>query len=180
MNGSPFTKRCREVAVAALFATVPAAGASGQDVSVDDLLDDLLEEGLFDEEPLGEDAGDIGAPARTRSILREWKGFLEVKYRTYFNDRDRGLSNEQLLVEAELELDFRFGPGLSGYFRPRLFLDAFDGDLQRFEPYEGYATYEGGGWDLRAGHSASWSRKPSVLTSSYSSPTKPSPDASRT
>ena len=59
--------------------------------------------------------------------------------------------DEQLLFEAEWEFDFRFSDSLTGYFRPRVFVDALDSDLKRFEPYELYATWEEEGWDLRAG-----------------------------
>ena len=129
-----------------LLAIAPfAVGASAQD-DLDDLLfgddlDALLEGGA----PSGEGSG------AGLGVLRDWKGFVELKPRVYLEESDRGKNDGQLLLESEVELEFRFSNRLSGYFRPRMFIDAFDGELQRFEPYEVYVTYEQDGWDLRAG-----------------------------
>ena len=93
--------------------------------------DDLLGEGLDDllggEEPQAEDGG-------KKKVLTSWKGFVEVKPRIYFQDRGGEKPDEQLLFEAEWEFDFRFSDSLTGYFRPRVFVDALDSDLKRFEP----------------------------------------------
>ena len=145
-----------------------AAVAAGQDL--DDLLNDLDdlvpvdsgevaedEDELFDDgldELLGgfaDEAPAPGAAPEERDILRDWKGFLEVRPRVYFADRDQGKKDQELRVESELELDFQFTDSLTGFFRPRVYVDLLDGDLQRFDPFEAYLTLEGDAWDVRAG-----------------------------
>lgn len=92
----------------------------------------------------GNGAGDFDA-------LTGWTGYLEARPRVFLRDRDQGRNDQQLLLEGELELDFRLSDELTAYVRPRFFLDAFDGDLTRFEPYEAFLTYRDEDWDLRAG-----------------------------
>ncbi len=138
-TSSPPVRCLRYVTLVAAFWA--AAGVSPQDLS-DEGLDDLLG---------GEMENEAADGSREPSILRSWKGFVELKPRVYFFDRNAGKNNEQLLLESEFEFDFRFSDSLSGYFRPRIFLDALDGDLRRFEPYEAYLTWEGDSWDLRGG-----------------------------
>ena len=145
-----------------------APAAAAQDV--DDLLDDLLEDTVPIDEDEGEEddlffdddldallsGGEVGDAAADAGVgkpnpLTAWKGFVEMRPRIFLRDRDEGPNDEQLLLEGELELDFRLGDDLTAYVRPRFFVDALDGELRRFEPYEGYLTYSGDGWDLRAG-----------------------------
>ncbi len=124
-------------------ATDLASEAPGEEL-FDDGLDELLEGGAATE--IGEsEARDSNSP------LTGLKGFVSLEPRIYLSDRDDGKNDEQLLFEAELELDFRFHESVSGYFRPRVFVDTLDGDLKRFEPLEAYLTYERETWDLRAG-----------------------------
>ena len=118
--------------------------AGEEDELFDDGLDELLG-GFVDEAPAP------GRVATERDVLRDWKGFLEVRPRVYFSDRDRGKRDQGLRVESELELDFEFTEGVTGFFRPRVFVDLLDGDLQRFDPFEAYLTLEGDSWDVRAG-----------------------------
>lgn len=99
-------------------------------------LDDLLDEPQEEE---------------TTDVLESWKGFAEIKPRIYYRDRDKDRNNEQLLLEAEFELNFKFSESVSAYVRPRIFLDVLDGDLDRFEPYEAYVTIKEEEWDLRLG-----------------------------
>ena len=120
-----------------LLSTIPLLllGVSLQAQDLDDLLDEL--------------AGETGA-AEDESPLRSWRGFVELRPRVYLHERDKGQRNdEQLLMEAELELEFRFTDEITAYARPRVLVDALDGDLKRFEPYEAYATFEQSDWDLR-------------------------------
>lgn len=120
---------------------VPAEDGAGlEEVLQDEGLDALLE----GEAPAVEQEG-------ARDVLSSWKGFVQVKPRIYLRDRGGDRNDGQFLFESEFEFDFRFSPSVSAYFRPRILADAFDSDLKRFEPYEAYATYEGEGWDLRAG-----------------------------
>lgn len=127
--------------IIALLLSAPTALASPlQDSFLDDELDQLLEGELISE-----------SGPEEASVLRNWKGFVELKPRVYLSDSDRGKNDGQLIFQSELELDFRFHEDVSAYFRPRLYLDALDGDLLRFEPLEAYVTYESDSWDLRAG-----------------------------
>lgn len=106
----------------------------------DDLLDDLL-----DGEGMGTESGRGDA-------LTGWKGFLEMRPRTYFRARDQaGRNDEQLLFEGEFEFDFSLADDVTGYFRPRMFLDGLDSELRRFEPYEAYVTFERYDGDVRVG-----------------------------
>jgi len=128
------------------FAYLLTLGALAAPSIAQDDLDDLFGDDL--DALLG--GGDLESSS-SDSILRDWKGFVEMKPRTYFEDRNQGKNDEQFLIEAEAELDFQFADRWSGYFRPRFFIDALDDELNRIEPYEAYVTYEGEGWDLRAG-----------------------------
>lgn len=128
------------------LALLAAAALLGAPAVAQDDLDDLFGDDL--DALLG--GGDVeeGGPD---SVVREWRGFFEVKPRTFFEDRNGEKNDEQFLLEGEVELDLRFSDRWTGYFRPRLFVDALDDELHRFEPYEAYVTYEGESWDLRAG-----------------------------
>ena len=136
-----------------LAGTAPAAGpqelgdAAEEDSSevLDMLLDDELDSLLAGE------SADAGAGGAGRWRLEGWKGFVSLEPRTYLRDRDEGKADEQLLFETEFELDFRLSDTWTAYLRPRVFIDALDTELQRFEPYEAYVTMAGDGWDLRAG-----------------------------
>ena len=107
----------------------------------DDFLDEMLE---------GDDES-VGTTEKQASVVTAAKGFLELRPRVYFNDRNQGKNDEQLIFESELEIDFEFREGFTGYFRPRVYVDALDGDLKRFEPFEGYFTWTREDWDLRVG-----------------------------
>ena len=104
--------------MAAACVLVLAAPASGQD-ELDELFDDELDALLG-----GESIGEAGAEAD--SVVRGSKGFVELKPRVFLEDRNGEKNDEQLLFEAELELDLRFREDFSGYFRPRILLDALE------------------------------------------------------
>jgi len=112
-----------------------------------DELDELFDEGLDD--LLGEDPSAGGGASGPG--LRSWKGFVEARPRVYFSDRNGPKNDEQLLLRGEVELELDLGEGLSGYVRPRFFVDAVDTELNRIEPFEAYVTVEGDGFDVRAG-----------------------------
>jgi hypothetical protein len=138
---------------ALLWLTIPlalAAQASAQ--GTDDLLDDLFADDGLDS-LLDGDIPEVGEglTVEPASPLRAWKGFMEAKPRYYSRDRDQGRNDEQLVVKSEFEMDFQFGDGLSAFFRPRIYVDLLDGEADRFEPYEAYASIERKGWDLRVG-----------------------------
>ncbi len=124
------------------LALASASLAHGQDDDLDfldDELDALIEGDLFDE------------GSASDGILRSFQGFSALEARTYWRDRGGETNDEQLLFRSEFELDLRFSDSLTGYARPRILVDLLDGDYQRFEPFEAYATYDAGDWDLRAG-----------------------------
>ncbi len=89
--------------------------------------------------------------AEEESGFRILRGFIEAKARAYLNDRNQDRKDEELLLRAEIEAEARFTDELSGYLRSRLLLDTFNTELHRFEPLEGYLTYEEDSWDLRVG-----------------------------
>ncbi len=158
------------VAAGVVFALL-AGSAHAQDI--DDILDDLeadVEEpaasravrddiGLDgvgpDDEGLGDLLGDVPESAATTSTGRTWirgiTGFVQIEGKRYARERRRGRDDEQLLISAEVEIDLRLGNGLTGYVRPRLLVEALHGELERFEPYEAYVTFEGDGVELRVG-----------------------------
>ena len=132
----------------------PSQDAAGAETDAEGLLDDTGLDALLGGESGGwtEDAAGEGTATTLASDpLQSWKGFLELRPRVYLRDRDEGRNDEQFLFEGELELDFRLADDVSAYFRPRIFFDAFDSELERYEPYEAYLTLDGGAWDLRFG-----------------------------
>ena len=128
--------------------TVLATGASAQAPEAEDPseLEEFLDEGL--DELLGGSSSSADGDGGSRFSL---KGFVELRPRVYLRERNGEKVDEQLLLEAELEVERTFGGGFSAYFRPRLFVDLLDDDLHRFEPYEAYVTWEKPSWDLRLG-----------------------------
>ena len=137
-----------------LVALTGVADASWQEVDdppvIQDDLEALLDDGL-DELLGGDGLGEFDRTGDGSDPLTSWKGFFEIRPRVYFQDRDKGQNNEQLILESELELDFQFSESLSGYFRPRFYVDSLDGDLERFEPFEAYLTHEDRNYDVRVG-----------------------------
>ena len=120
--------------------------ATEEELVIDD--DELGFDDLLDDLGVADDSGFGGRD----NALESWKGFLEVRPRTYFKARDQGDRNdEQFLVEGEFEFEFRMADDVSAYFRPRVFFDALDSDLERFEPYEAYVTFENYDGDIRVG-----------------------------
>jgi hypothetical protein len=74
-----------------------------------------------------------------------------VEVRSYLVDRDLPSNDEQLLLDTELELDFRFAKRMKLFLRPRFLIDGLDTELIRFEPLEGYLAYEGPRTGLKLG-----------------------------
>jgi hypothetical protein len=71
--------------------------------------------------------------------------------RSYLVDRDLPSNDEQLLLDTELELDFRFAKRMKLLLVPRFLIDGLDTELIRFEPLEGYLAYEGSRTGLKLG-----------------------------
>jgi len=92
---------------------------------------------------------DLGATQA--SGVRIVRGFVEAKPRIYLQDRNQGRKDQELWLRAEIEVEARFTDEFSAYVRPRLLFDALNTELHRFEPLEGYLTFEQDSWDLRVG-----------------------------
>lgn len=133
----------------------PLLAAQDEGAEPEELLELEFEDELFDLDDLDaliggeliEEPGAGGSDGPVRGV----QGFVELSGRAYLRDRDEGRNDEQLLASGELELDLRFGDDWTGYVRPRFLVDLLDGDYDRFQPFEGYVTWERTGWDLRAG-----------------------------
>jgi len=108
----------------------------------DDGLDELLSGDWIDAEEAASPGG--------ASLLRSWKGFLEFRSKLYTAGNVPGNESEYW-IEGELELDFDLAEHLTGFLRPRVRVSLRDSDANEFEPFEGYVSYSGTGWDLRAG-----------------------------
>ena len=140
----------------ALFAglgIVAAPPAYAQDrVSEDEVLDGFSLDGDLDS--LDALLSGTAAPeegAASDSMLREWRGFVELLPRVYTADRGDPKNDEQLLLDAEAELWFDLSERTELYLRPRVFVDLADTELYRLEPFETHFTFQGDGWDARAG-----------------------------
>ncbi|MEM1450234.1 MAG: hypothetical protein AAF726_16265 [Planctomycetota bacterium] len=126
-------------ALLVLAALAAPLSAQDDEMFFDDDLDALIDGEVVDE--AGPQTG----------VLRGFQGFVALEPRIYFRDRNQGRNDEQLVFRTEFELDFRFSEDWTGFFRPRVLVDLFDGDYSRFEPFEGYVTYEQEVWDVRGG-----------------------------
>lgn len=113
--------------------------AAVDDAGFDDDLDALL---------AGEAIGDKGSDAGGSSGLT---GFVELRPRVYLEDRNGPRVDDQLLVEAELELERDLGRSFSFYARPHLLVDASDDALFRTEASELYLSWERQRFSLRLG-----------------------------
>ena len=112
--------------------------------SLDDL-DDLDALESLDSLDGGGDAGD------RRIRLHQYRYFAAVEVRSYLVDRQLPSNDEQLLLDTELELDFRFAKRMKLFLRPRFLIDGLDTELIRFEPLEGYLAYEGSRTGVKLG-----------------------------
>lgn len=130
---------CALLLVFGFAAPLMAQDEDDFDFDLDDELDALISGELVEE------GGASGG------VVRSVRGFGEIGWRTYVSDRGGERNDDQLLFETEFEMDLRFSEDVTGYFRPRMLVDLLDGDYQRFEPYEAYATIEGSDWNVRAG-----------------------------
>ena len=118
-----------------------APGAMGSD-SLDDLgaLDELDSLDALD----ALDGGGGGGSTGDRRIrLHQYRYFIAVEVRSYLVERYLPSNDEQLLIDTELELDFRFAKRMKLFLRPRFLIDGLDTELLRLEPLEGYVAYEG-------------------------------------
>ncbi len=109
-------------------------------VKADDVLDDLWDETL-----------DEDAVKPSGLSLQALSGYTELSPRIFLKDRNGYHNDEQVLLTTELEFEVSLGQNTTSYIRPRLFLDLTDNDLQRFELFEGYITYQQEHWDIRVG-----------------------------
>ena len=98
------------------------------------------------------DGGGGGSGAGDRRIrLHQYRYFIAAEVRSYLVDRQLPSNDEQLLIDTELELDFRFAKRMKLFFRPRFLIDGLDTELMRLEPLEGYLAYEGSRTGVKVG-----------------------------
>lgn len=117
----------------------PQGEAFDDDFDFDDDLDALIG---------GED---VSASGPADGVLRGFQGSLDMQSRVYLRDRGGVRNDQQWIARGELELDLRFSESVTGYLRPRFLVDLFDGDYQRFQPFESFVTWEADAVDLRVG-----------------------------
>ena len=128
--------------LAALLFAAPALPAQDEDFDLDDLF----------EEEFGDEGGEsASSSAELPSSLTNVQGFLEFEPRIYFRDRGEDRNGEQTILRGEIELEFRLASEWTAFARPRFLVDLTDGDYERFEPFEGYVTWDRESWDLRFG-----------------------------
>ena len=84
-----------------------------------------------------------GGDGGQRFRLHQYRYFAAVEVRSFLVDRDLPSNDEQLFLETELELDFRFAQRMKLFLRPRFLIDGLDTELIRYEPLEAYMAYEG-------------------------------------
>ncbi len=120
-------------------------GRGGPGAMGSDPLDDLDGmDGLDDLDELDAiDGGGGGGEGERRVRLHQYRYFIAVEVRSYLVDRELPSNDEQLLVDTELELDFRFAKRMKLFLRPRFLIDGLDTELLRLEPLEAYVAYEG-------------------------------------
>jgi hypothetical protein len=131
-----------------------SSGEQGGPASMgSEALDDL--DGLDDLDALDGldtlDGGGGGSTGERRIRLHQYRYFAAVEVRSYLVDRDLPSNDEQLLLDTELELDFRFAKRMKLFLRPRFLIDGLDTELMRFEPLEGYLAYEGSRTGVKLG-----------------------------
>ncbi|MFT5284229.1 MAG: hypothetical protein ACI8TQ_000385 [Planctomycetota bacterium] len=136
------------VLAAAPFQGDPASQLQADVFSNDDVFDDeLFDDGLDD--LLGGIWNDEGE-ASDNGPLRGVKGHLELTSRLY-TAGDSPAFDSEYRIEGELELEFDLTNRTSAYLRQRIGVNVRDSKSNRFEPFEGYVTYEQDTWDLRVG-----------------------------
>lgn len=99
---------------------------------------------------LWEEASDDSSSATALS-LQAFSGYTELSPTIFLRERNGFYNDEQVLLTSEFEIDLSLRKNITGYIRPRLFLDLTDDDFQRAELLEGYVTYEQNSWDIRLG-----------------------------
>ncbi len=95
-------------------------------------------------------AGDEGSSVHG-PILEKFRGYLAEELRVYPLDRGQGNNDQQLITEAELEINIRLVGGLALEAMPWFMIDALDTNLLRYEPRSAYLIYRGEFYDLLAG-----------------------------
>jgi hypothetical protein len=123
----------------ALLFSTPTLEAQDDYTSLDDLDADLAE------------LGGGGSADSSGFGVSEFGGFVAEEFRAFPVDRGQGKNDEQLISEVQLDLDLRIAGGLHAVVTPWFYLDAFDTEILRYEPLEGYLSYTGESWDILGG-----------------------------
>ena len=117
---------------------------------------------LLDAGAVGEPPGLQAAAQPEASAAREsagpsppsdWtvRGHVEVGSRHFLNDRGQGLEDDNILLEAELDVTYDLNDFVRFRLRPRLSLDPLESERNRYEPYDAYVEYTTARWALLAG-----------------------------
>lgn len=148
--------RCLALAIMLAQATYSIAAAqiledipNSSDALVDPgnvLIDDPLA-GLEDVAGASEGSGD----SSDRIHVSDFRGFLRNYTRTYVADHGGGGNDILSVFEIQMEIGLYLSKNATGYFRPRLLIDAYDDDFKRAEPLEAYATWSSDNYDVRLG-----------------------------
>ena len=80
-----------------------------------------------------------------------YRGRLEAGSRHYLVDRDRGLKDDNIVLEGELEATYDPGGPYRIRIRPYLALDPLESSRNRYEPLDAYGEVTVGSWSVRAG-----------------------------
>jgi len=93
------------------------------------------------------------APASPRAEAKDWtiKGHVEVGSRHFLNNRDRGLEDDNILLEGEADFTYDLNDFTRLRLRPRLAIDPLENARNRYEPYDAYIEYTTERWALPAG-----------------------------
>jgi len=93
------------------------------------------------------------APAPPASPPRDWtvKGRVEVGSRHYLNERGRGLEDDSILLEGELDVTYDLNDFTRFRLRPRVAIDPLQSSRNRYEPLDAYVEYTEPRWALLAG-----------------------------
>ena len=79
------------------------------------------------------------------------KGWLSTGSRNFLVDRDRGLKDDNVNLEGEVELTWDSGGPFRARLRPRLAVDVLESSRNRYEPLDAYVEGTWGDFNLRAG-----------------------------
>ncbi|HXH81547.1 MAG TPA: AMIN domain-containing protein [Candidatus Tectomicrobia bacterium] len=90
-------------------------------------------------------------PATTTPRFLTARGHVEAGGRFYLNDRNEGLEDDSIPLEALLDFRYRFTPETQLRLRPRVAVDPLIPSRNRYEPLDAYVEHATPSWSLLAG-----------------------------